>query len=187
MASARLNITEAAQLMRQGGVIAYPTEAVFGLGCDPLNEKAVMQLLEVKSRPVSAGLILIASDYSQLSPWIDDAIPVLEEEVLASWPGPHTWLFPKSDKVPGWISGQHDSIALRVTNHPGCRELCDAFGGAIVSTSANRRGDEPGRSADEVEASLGDAIAGIVEGDVGSQQNPSQIRDARTGKTLRAG
>lgn len=185
MASAGLNISEATQLLRQGEVIAYPTEAVYGLGCDPLNHDAVAQLLEIKSRPVSAGLILIADNFSRLEAWIDSQVHIDREPIFDSWPGPVTWLFPKSALVPGWISGTHDSIALRVTDHPVCRELCAAFGGPIVSTSANRRGEEPARNREAVEQSLGVTIAGIVEGDIGGEQNPSEIRDARTGKSLR--
>jgi len=88
--------------------------------------------------------------------------------------------------VPGWISGQHDPVALRVTNHPVCRALCAAFNGPVVSTSANRSGEQPARDRNQLEASLGVEIAGILEGDIGNQQNPSEIRDARTGKTIRS-
>jgi len=94
MAKAGLNIPEAVLLLRQGEVIAYPTEAVYGLGCDPLNYDAVKQLLEIKSRPESAGLILIADDFSRLRAWTDEQVPIQREQVFESWPGPVTWLFP---------------------------------------------------------------------------------------------
>lgn len=187
MATASVNISEAVELLRRGEVIAYPTEAVFGLGCDPHDHAVVSRLLEIKSRPESAGLILIADDFSRFDSWIDSRVPVQLERIHESWPGPVTWLFPKANAVPAWISGQHDSVALRVTAHPVCRELCAAFGGPIVSTSANRSGQPPARTPGVVRESLGDDIAGIVTGEIGEQLNPSEIRDARTGNVLRPG
>src|SRR6218665_315978 len=93
-----LSINEAAIRLKSGGVIAYPTEAVWGLGCDPFDETAVMRLLAIKQRPVDKGLILIAADLAQLQPLLD--LPAMPEtrlaEVLASWPGPHTWVLPAS-------------------------------------------------------------------------------------------
>lgn len=187
MACPRLTIPEATQALRDGQIISYPTEAVYGLGCDPFNHEAVSRLLDLKGRPESAGLILIADQPGRFS----DLIEALDEECTSrvnhSWPGPVTWLFPKSERVPGWISGEHDSVALRVTDHPLCRELCAAFGGALVSTSANRRGSEPARSGEEVEAAFAAGIAGIVEGELGGLDRPSEIRDARTGEILRQG
>lgn len=182
-----LSIAEAAQKLHDGDVIAYPTEAVFGLGCDPLNHEAVVRLLELKGRPESAGLILIADEFSRFGDFValDDPAPL--ERALKSWPGPVTWLFPRSVAVPGWISGNHDSVALRVTDHPVCRQLCSAYGGAIVSTSANRSGEEPAGNAAEVERSFGLGIAGIVEGALGGLERPSEIRDARTGEVMRPG
>lgn len=180
-----LTIDEAAAAMRRGEVIAYPTEAVYGLGCDPLNHDAVALLLDMKGRPESAGLILIADDISRF----EDFVGQVEEEhlrrVAESWPGPVTWLFPKSALVPGWISGEHDSVALRVTDHPETRRLCAAYGGAIVSTSANRSGAEPARSPGEVEAAFGPLISGILAGELGGLERPSEIRDVRTGEVLR--
>lgn len=182
-----LTIEDAARALRQGEVIAYPTEAVFGLGCDPLNHEAVAKLLDMKGRPKSAGLILIADDYSRFADFTGD----IDEDRLKSaqdtWPGPVTWLFPKSAQVPGWISGDHDSVALRVTDHPTCRQLCAAFGGAIVSTSANRSGAEAAKSTEAVETTFGPLVAGIVEGELGGREQPSEIRDVRTGDVVRPG
>ncbi|KAA9131318.1 tRNA threonylcarbamoyladenosine biosynthesis protein RimN [Marinihelvus fidelis] len=173
---------QAAAVMHDGGVIAYPTEAVFGLGCDPHNEKAVRRILALKQRAESMGLILIGSDFTQFSGWVGDANP---EPALATWPGPVTWLFPKAADAPHFITGDHPTQALRVTAHEGCRALCDAFGGPVVSTSANPHGTPPARSAGEVETYFGDFIDGIVAGALGGKDNCSEIRDLATGKILR--
>lgn len=180
-----LTVEQAAQVLRDGGVLAYPTEAVFGLGCDPFDQEAVGRVLALKGRPESAGLILIADDFSRFGDLVADHESALRERALESWPGPITWLFPRSAALPGWISGDHDTVALRVTAHPVCRRLCSAFGGAIVSTSANRSGESPARSRAEVEAAFGTAIAGIVEGELGGLKRPSEIRDLRTGDVVR--
>lgn len=181
-----LTIEQAAQVLRNGGVIAYPTEAVYGLGCDPFDHDAVGRVLELKGRPESAGLILISGTFSAFDDFVGPVESTELERVKGTWPGPVTWLFPKSAQVPGWISGDHDTVALRVTDHPVCGRLCAAFGGAIVSTSANRSGEEPARSKAQVEAYFGGGIAGIVEGELGGQEQPSEIRDLRTGDVIRS-
>lgn len=180
-----LTVEQAAQLMRDGGVVAYPTEAVYGLGCDPLDHEAVLRILELKARPESAGLILIADDYAGLAEFVGEVDPAALERAAHTWPGPTTWLFPRSPQVPAWISGEHDSVAIRVSDHPVCRQLCAAFGGAIVSTSANRSGEAPARSKQEVAASFAAGIAGIVRGELGGRARPSEIRDVLTGDVIR--
>lgn len=185
MACPVLTVEQAAQVLRDGGVIAYPTEAVYGLGCDPFDHEAVGRVLELKGRPESAGLILIGDDFSRFESFIAKHDHGLHERARATWPGPVTWLFPKSATVPGWISGDHDSVALRVTDHPVSRRLCAAFAGAIVSTSANRSGEAPARTSEQVEAAFGAGIEGVVEGELGGQQQPSEIRDLRTGDIVR--
>ncbi|HEY5719640.1 MAG TPA: Sua5/YciO/YrdC/YwlC family protein, partial [Gammaproteobacteria bacterium] len=108
----------AARAVRRGGVIAYPTEAVYGLGCDPLDAVAVFELLELKGRPVGKGLILIAADFAHLRPFVDEVGPAAMAAVHASWPGPHTWLLPARAATPPWLSGDFDTLAVRVTAHP---------------------------------------------------------------------
>ena len=182
-----LTIREGAQCLLDGGVIAYPTEAVYGLGCDPGNETAVRRILELKSRPASAGLILIADRLERFEPFIGPVSETLRERALSAWPGPVTWLFPRAAGVPDWLAGSHGTIALRVTAHEGCRALCAAFGGPVVSTSANPRTEEPARSAAQVEGYFPGQLCGIVAGDLGSGDQPSEIRDLATGRVLRKG
>ena len=180
-----LNPNQAAECLRNGQIIAYPTEAVFGLGCDPRNETAVRQLLALKNRPASAGLILIAADFSQFEGWVGEVDSALQARAEANWPGPVTWLFPRGRTVPDFIAGAHDTIAIRVTAHPVSAELCRAFGGPVVSTSANPHSAPPARSAGEVEDYFGSFLGGILAGPLGGESGPSMIRDLRSGEVLR--
>lgn len=180
-----LNISRAVQCLQAGELIAYPTEAVFGLGCDPACETAVRKLLALKDRPFEAGLILIADRFERFEPYIPALETGQKEQAMAAWPGPVTWLFPRAESVPDWLAGKHQTIALRVTAHPVCRELCAAFEGAIVSTSANPNQKEPARSAAEVDAYFGFALCGTVAGVLGGENRPSEIRDLATGRVIR--
>ena len=174
---------EAAERMRGGGVVAYPTEAVFGLGCDPANEAAVQRILSLKHRSAGEGLILIGSRFSQFDGWVADVDGSAADE---TWPGPVTWLFPRGEKTPDWIAGDHAAVAIRVTAHETCRALCDAFGGPIVSTSANPHSAPPARAAGTVEDYFGHYIAGTVAGGLGGEASVSEIRDLVTGERLRS-
>lgn len=181
-------IEGAAALLRAGGVLAYPTEAVFGLGCDPQDLAAFERVCALKERPAGQGVLLIAADFSQVERYI--ALDQLPEACLAqaqsSWPGPHTWVFPRSAAVPAWVVGAHDGIAVRVTAHEPSAALCRAFGGAIVSTSANPHGQPPARSVQEVIGYFGDAIDGLLAASLGGGERPTGIRDALTGAIIRA-
>jgi L-threonylcarbamoyladenylate synthase len=180
-----LDPTQAVQCLRNGQIIAYPTEAVFGLGCDPCNATAVHQLLALKNRPASAGLILIAAEFSQFKDWVDEVDSTLRARAEETWPGPVTWLFPRGMTVPDFIAGAHDTIAIRVTAHPVSAELCRAFGGPVVSTSANPHSAPPARSAGEVEDYFGPFLGGILAGALGGDSRPSVIRDLRSGEIVR--
>jgi len=178
-------IDDAADLLRAGGVLAYPTEAVFGLGCDPDNLTAFEKIFTLKQRPPEQGVLLIAASFEQIEDWIEaphDAIA----RAQATWPGPYTWIFPRSRRVPEWVAGGHSGIALRVTAHETAAALCQAFGGPIVSTSANIHGQPPARSAEECEAMFGSALDGILNGETGGLSRPTPIADAVTGAIIRA-
>ena len=181
------SIADAIHALRHGGVIAYPTEAVWGLGCDPRDEMAVLRLLALKQREVDKGLILIAADEAQLAPYIDMSLLAEAQRtaVRASWPGPHTWIVPASASAPGWITGMHRGIAVRVSSHPTVIALCNAFGGALVSTSANRAGQPAPSTRDALEDSIVAGVDAVASGDTGGLDRPTAIRDARSGDTLR--
>ena len=174
-------------LLRRGGVIAYPTEAVWGLGCDPFDQAAVLQLLALKQRPVAKGLILVAATVAQFDGLVDwDALPTQRQDaVLADWPGPHTWIVPATARVPHWITGDHRGVAVRVSAHPLVAALCNAFRGALVSTSANPAGAPAPRTLAECDPALLAALDGISTGETGGLERPTAIRDARSGAVLR--
>jgi len=184
---ALLDTATAVEKLRAGHVIAYPTEAVYGLGCDPANESAVRNLLVLKGRHESAGLILIASEFAQLKPWVSDVSEKLIARAMHCWPGPVTWLFPRAAGVPDYVAGRHDTIAVRITAHEPSRVLCEAFGSALISTSANHTTGKPARSADEVAGYFGSNIAGILAGALGRGEAPSEIRDLASGNVIRPG
>jgi L-threonylcarbamoyladenylate synthase len=177
----------AVEALRAGGVIAYPTEAVYGLGCDPWNRAAVERLFALKGRPPTQGVLLICADFAQASRFIDLAGTPASAIASArdTWPGPHTWIFPRAADVPEWITGGHAGIALRVTAHAPAAGLCHRYGGALVSTSANRHGEPPARSAAEVQAAFGSAIDAIVDAPLGGLERPTPIRDAISGESVR--
>ena len=183
------NLAQVVAALQQGEVVAYPTEAVFGVGCDPDNEQAVQKLLALKQRPVEKGLILIAADYEQLLPYVDDSQLTAEQKqrIQATWPGPVTWVMPTKAGVPRFLTGQFDTIAVRVTDHPLVQQLCRQFGKPLTSTSANLTGQEPGRTVAEVEKQLGRYLAAILQGETGGRDNPSEIRDAISGRIFRQG
>lgn len=182
-----MDIEQAAAAIRNGGLVAYPTEAVFGLGCDPRNRDAVMRLLALKERDVSAGLILIAADIGQLTEFIQPFDAALAARILPTWPGPVTWVVAATATTPDWIRGKHPNVAVRVTAHPMAAALCRAAGTALVSTSANLHGAAPARSECDVQHALGGRVDHILAGSCGEQERPTEIRDAATGAVLRPG
>lgn len=187
MSGRRWQLLQACRALSSGGVIAYPTETVWGLGCDPGNEAAVQQVLAIKQRPIQKGLLLIAANTDQLEPYIVPLTPAKMRKILGTWPGPHTWLFAATARVPAWIRGRHDTVAVRVTSHPLATELCQQFGGPIVSTSANLSGFAPAKSEILVRRHFWDKVAYILPGEAGPHSTPSEIRDAQTGAVLRSG
>ena len=178
-------LASALNALQSGAVIACPTEAVWGLSADPGSEPAVQQILDLKQRPVEKGLILVAAAEAQLEFLLSDLAPEQRALLHASWPGPNTWLVPHGGRVPSWVCGSHATVAVRVSDHPGVAQLCDAFGGPLVSTSANPAGADPAMNAAQVRAYFGDSAVHIVPGELGGSGRPSQIRDL-AGNIIRA-
>lgn len=181
-------IAAAIDVLNKERVIAYPTEAVFGVGCDPDSETAVSRLLDLKQRPMDKGLILIAASFEQLKPYIDDSMLTEAQRtaVFSRWPGPVTFVFPAPATTPRWLTGRFDSLAVRITDHPLVVALCQAYGKPLVSTSANLSGLPPCRTVEEVHSQFG-ADFPVVAGETGGRLNPSEIRDALTGELFRQG
>lgn len=179
-------IKRAAHCLQDGGIIAYPTEAVWGLGCDPWNEIAVMRLLGVKQRAVDKGLILVAATLEQIAPVYHCLDQDQQATLKKSWPGPYTWLVPDiENRIPYWIKGDHSSVAIRISAHPLVRELCLAFGAPVVSTSANITGRPALRSRVKVMTALHNKVDMVLPGSLGDSAQPSSIRDLSSGKTIR--
>lgn len=183
--SPRLDLGEAARSLAAGGVLAYPTESCYGLGCDPGNRAAVARIWELKGREPGQGLILAGGAWQHLAPYWQQAPERIGRLLRAAWPGPVTFLLPPSSAVPEWIIGEHKRVALRWSAHPVTGALCRTFGGALVSTSANRHGEPAAVSATEVAAVFGEGLDGIVEGTVGRRRAPSAIIDPMEGRRLR--
>ena len=183
----RWHLKRAAVCVARGGVIAYPTEAVWGLGCDPYNASAVQRILALKHRPADKGLIVIAARFEQLLPLIAPPSVALEKQLGHTWPGPVTWLLPARPGAPKWLRGRHPTLAVRVTAHPLAAALCRVLNTPLVSTSANPAGRPPARDAIQVRRYFPGAVDYIVPGSTGHLTRPTEIRDALTGGVVRAG
>ena len=182
------NIAEyekAARVLKEEGIVAYPTEGVYGLGCSPFSENAIKKLLHLKNRAVDKGFILIAADFTQIEPLLKTLPAERLKSILATWPGPVSWAWPKSAEVPAYIHGDWNSVVVRVSAHPIVQELCQHFGGPLVSTSANHQGEEPCKNAEEVQMRFDTAVDYILTGAVGGLKKSTPIFDALTGKQLR--
>ena len=174
----------AAEKLHKGGIIACPTESVYGLSCDPLNQSAIERLLALKQRPDTKGFILIASHIEQLEPFV--LIPdKRREKIEQGWPGPVTWVLPAKADLPQWIGGGRETIAARVTAHAQMAAICDLYGGCLVSTSANISGQPPARNPMQVRKQFDDLLDMIVGGKLGGLARPTPIRDAVSGKFIR--
>lgn len=180
-----LHLRLALQALRVGGVIACPTEAVWGLSCNPWSRRAVQRLLALKGRAPAKGLILVAATEQQLEFLLADLDPDQRKSLSDSWPGPTTWLVPHAGRVPAWIHGAHDTVAVRVSGHAAVGALCLAWGGPLVSTSANPAGSLPPRQRYQVKRYFGETLDYLLPGAVGSSGRPTRIRDLATGQIIR--
>jgi len=188
-----LHIKKAARVIEAGGVIAYPTEAVWGLGCDPANREACLALLQIKQRPVEKGMILVAASVAQFASLLAPLSQAQQQQLQHAWAdqaktGPVTFLVPDVlEQVPWWVKGEYGAVALRVSLHPLVQQLCNAVGAALVSTSANIAGAAPAKTRLLVEKALGAQLDYVLPGALGGATRPSQIIDLSSGRVIRAG
>ncbi|MCM2972094.1 Sua5/YciO/YrdC/YwlC family protein [Larsenimonas suaedae] len=181
-----VSLDQAAAWLHTGRVLAYPTEAVWGVGCDPDDARALEALLALKQRDPAKGVILIAASIEQCAPYLDGLTSSQRETLAAHWPGPTTFLVPDNGRAHPLVRGAHSSIALRVTDHPLVIELCTAFGGPLVSTSANQAGAPPCMSAEDILAHFPSAHdLAVLDGALGGRAAPSRIVDLDSGRVLR--
>lgn len=177
-------VERAAAIVRDGGVIAHATEGVWGLACLPGSASAVARVLAMKGRDPDKGLIVIGADEASFAPELDQLTRETREAVCRSWPGPVTWLLPNR-RFPGWVTGRHDTVAVRVPGHSQSRRLCTAVGSPLISTSANPAGRPPARSALAVRRLFPGRLDYVLPGETGDRAAPSVIRDARSGALIR--
>lgn len=173
--------------LEAGGIIACPTEAVWGLSCDPFSEMAVKSLLTLKRREMAKGMIVVADTIDRLMPLLDQLESEKRDKVINSWPGPYTWILPDCDNLfPHWVKGNNVSVACRVSAHKPLTEVAALAGGFVVSTSANFAGEPPIRSLAEIKNHpILDSVQGVYDATLGTLSQPTQIRDGQTGAILR--
>lgn len=179
------SIDDISHIVKQGGVIAYPTEGVYGLGCDPANEQAFERLLACKRRSKDKGVILIASQFSQVSHYLEPLTPTQTETLADSWPGHVTWLIPAHSSCPSWLKGSYTTLAVRVSSHPPVVQLCNHLNAALVSTSANISGQPTLQSCDEIAQYFSENVDATLDLPLGGANKPSRIIDLISGKTIR--
>lgn len=168
----------------RGGLVAYATASCYGLGCDPAKPRAIAQLLRLKRRCKMKGLILIADRFARLAAYVQPLDKSACQRLVATWPGPHTWLLTASRKTSRWVRGAHAKVAVRVDAHPDSRELCHVLRRALVSTSLNRAGRRPIRTCREARRQFGASVL-VLPGKIGSAKAPSTIQDFETGRIFR--
>lgn len=221
------SVVEAARWLQQGQLLAYPTESVWGIGCDPFNQQAVQQLLAIKQRSLEKGMIVVTDSASRLTALLDYLSDEQRQLVLYSWHNDsnanagtkqaHTWLLPLVPNlpvaIPAWITGAHNSVAVRVIDHPLVQQLCQQVVsvrnpyGFVVSTSCNPSGQPPALSLAEAQVyflSADNSVnshqkidfkssantsrneqVGYLKGETLGYLLPSQISDALTGHVIR--
>ena len=179
-------IRQAVAILRAGGLIAYPTEGVFGLGCNPFDAAAVERLLALKQRPMHKGLILISDRIERLEPFFAPLTADQWQRLRSRWPGPMTWTVPHNGALPDWITGGRSTVALRVTAHPVAAKLCAQYGQPLVSTSANRQGRPALERRLQVQQQLSQELDFILPGRVLTPGKASQIEDLISGQCYRA-
>ena len=171
-------------LFLQDKVFAYPTEGVWGLGCNPFSEKAVKKLINLKKRPKNKGIIVLAGSLQQLLPFTQHLSEKLKKRMNSKWPGPHTWLVPSSSDIPKWLIGPTGLVALRCSNHQTVIELTESLNMPICSTSANISGQEPAKNLDEIRTFFGNKVL-IIEGELGGLKKPTPVQNLESKEWLR--
>lgn len=173
----------ATDVLLRGGVIAYPTEGVFGLGCLPDDRPALLRLLDIKRRDANKGLILIAAHAHQFDGWI--TLPAGKSLPEPDPTHPITWIVPPGPCVTDLLRGEHENIAVRITTNPVAKALCLAADSPLVSTSANLSGRPTARNRFVLQRQFADVVDYVVPGDCGPASGPSEIRDLASNEILR--
>jgi len=178
------NINKAAEIIRNGDLIAYPTETVYGLGGAPFNSEAIAKIFTAKGRGENKGIILLIRHTDDLPRLILSVSPAAQTLMDAFWPGPLTLIFKAHPDLPTSLLGGLDTVALRHSSSPTAGQLLTALGGPLTSTSANRSGEPPCRSAQSVQTALGDHLNLILDGGESFEIQPSTLVDVSTDQVV---
>ena len=171
--------------LKKGGLVAYPTESCYGIGCIPTLPKALNRLIHLKKRPQHKGMIVIGNQLEQLQPLLQRSSENIQTMLRNEWPAPKTFLLPAAaDVLPALRGKRRSKLAVRVPAHAGARRLCQALKTPLVSTSCNRAGKRACKTEREVRRQFGRDVW-VVGGLIGKQRSPSQIIDGETGVRLR--
>lgn len=167
------------QVIREGGIIAYPTETFYGLGVDPFNPKAVKKVFEIKKRSATKPILLLIPHLDYLSFLVKEVTPLAKRLIAGFWPGPLTLVLDASDEVPLSLTAGSGTIGVRLSSSPVVSVLLKNLGSALTATSANRSGSPPPHSPLQVQSALGDAVDLILDGGSAPGGLPSTVVDAR--------
>ena len=199
------SVLQAAKWLKEGQLLAYPTESVWGIGCDAYDEAAVQRILNIKQRPQAKGMIDITDSTERLIPLLASLNQAQRNTIIKSWQTDsenidlqykqaHTWLLPIPQTlitvIPPWITGQYQTVAVRVIAHPIIRQLCQQLVsvhnpfGLLVSTSCNPSGQPPAINFTDAYAYFDEQIS-YLQAETLGYTLPSQIRDATTGSIFR--
>ncbi|WP_315042342.1 L-threonylcarbamoyladenylate synthase [Faucicola mancuniensis] len=197
------NLKHAQQWLTDGNLLAYPTEAVWGIGCDPFNEQAVLKLLEIKNRPLEKGLIVLTANHLLINDFLQNLPFDKQQQILQSWQNfsnttkqkqATTWLFSipsnLSTNIPYFVTGGRTSLAIRIIEQQAIADLCQSLVsphnpyGFLVSTSCNPSGKPPATTLEQAQSYFGDTIGYFNAPTLGFTE-PSQIKDALTGEIVR--
>ena len=178
----KVTIEEAKSIIQAGGIIAYPTETTFGLGCDAFNKTALERLNAIKQRSKNKGFITLIHNYEQLKLLTPPLSETLMHPIRSKWPGPYTFVFPAHLNLPALLTGSRNSIAIRMSSHPIAHEL--SKNAPITSTSANISTQKVLTTLKDIETTFNELIDGII--DVPPHNTPpSRIIDAISGECFR--
>lgn len=161
-----VQVSQAIDILKNGGIIIFPTDTAFGIGCRIDNEEAVERLFRVRQRPHSMATPVLCSSIAMVKAYTKEVSPKVEEQLLAPyWPGALTVILPaQSQKVPSLIRGGTDTIGVRIPNHPVTLELINGVGVPLVGTSANIHGKPTPYVVEDLDPQLLSLVDGVVEG-----------------------
>ena len=180
-----LDLNQSINWLKAGKVLVHPTESIWGLGCDALNESAIDLIFKLKQRPLNKSLILLAESYFSIKEFVTSLNPDQEKLLNEKWPGPHTFLFTYNKNLPSHLMNETGKIAIRVSNHLPVKNLLKVYKGFMVSTSANFSGQSNINCPNKILETFANDDIAYYDETLGNQLKPSQIIDLETGIILR--